>query len=71
MLFLFCPAGCGAHHYEAASKLRARDSSRLLHYESGGIRVGASDVICPMYARVKTISKWSKDKTVSVLTSHA
>uniref|UniRef100_A0A1D1ZZ97 beta-galactosidase n=1 Tax=Auxenochlorella protothecoides TaxID=3075 RepID=A0A1D1ZZ97_AUXPR len=45
-------AGYGAAHLAMAGYLRARDPSRLTHYEGGGSRTPATDIICPMYARV-------------------
>ncbi|KAL4457400.1 hypothetical protein ABPG75_012265 [Micractinium tetrahymenae] len=45
-------SGYGPAHLAMAGYLRARDSSRPIHYEGGGSRTPATDVICPMYARV-------------------
>jgi len=45
-------AGYGPAHAAMAAWLRARDPTRPLHYEGGGSRTPATDVICPMYARV-------------------
>ena len=37
-----------------ANWARSNDSTRPLHYESGGSRTTCTDIICPMYARVHT-----------------
>ncbi|GIL52349.1 hypothetical protein Vafri_8240 [Volvox africanus] len=44
-------AGYGPAHLAMAGYLRARDSSRPIHYEGGGSRTPATDIIPPMYAR--------------------
>jgi beta-galactosidase len=44
-------AGHGPAHGAMAGYFRARDASRLVHYEGGGSRTASTDVICPMYAR--------------------
>ncbi len=44
-------SGMGPAHLAMAAWLRSRDPSRPLHYESGGARSAATDVICPMYQR--------------------
>ncbi|GMH38332.1 hypothetical protein BSKO_06216 [Bryopsis sp. KO-2023] len=46
-------SGYGAAHLAMAGYIRARDSSRVLHYEGGGSRTPSTDVICPMYARAE------------------
>lgn len=48
-------AGYGAAHLAMAGYLRAKDTSRPVHYEGGGSRTAATDVICPMYARIDQI----------------
>ena len=48
-------SGYGPAHLALAGYLRARDASRVLHYEGGGSRTPATDIICPMYARVQQI----------------
>jgi beta-galactosidase len=45
-------SGYGPNHDAMAAYLRARDSSRLVHYETAGSGP-ATDVICPMYASVE------------------
>jgi beta-galactosidase len=61
-------SGYGPNHDAAADWVRERDPSRPLHYEgaiardwSGGRR--ATDVICPMYADVDSISAWADKPT--------
>ncbi|GLI68193.1 hypothetical protein VaNZ11_012533 [Volvox africanus] len=44
-------AGYGPAHLAMAGYLRARDRSRPIHYEGGGSRTPATDIIPPMYAR--------------------
>jgi beta-galactosidase len=44
-------AGWGPALDAAAALARARDPSRPTHYEGGGSRTAATDVVCPMYAR--------------------
>ena len=60
-LILYVLFSC-AHLYPdkrvtTASKgaLRARDPSRPLHYEGGGFLTAATDIVCPMYARIAQI----------------
>ncbi|GBF99412.1 beta-D-galactosidase [Raphidocelis subcapitata] len=45
-------AGYGPAHDAMAAWLRRRDPTRPVHYEGGGSRTPATDVICPMYARL-------------------
>lgn len=44
-----------------AAWIRGRDKTRLLHYEGGGSRTTATDVVCPMYMRVWDIVDIAKD----------
>ncbi|GJP68814.1 hypothetical protein CLOP_g25468 [Closterium sp. NIES-67] len=48
-------AGYGATHDTMAAWLRHRDPSRPIHYEGGGSRTLATDLVCPMYMRVNDI----------------
>ena len=41
-----------AAHLAMAGYIRARDPSRPVHYEGGGARTPATDILCPMYARI-------------------
>ncbi|KAL4534529.1 hypothetical protein Ndes2526A_g05420 [Nannochloris sp. 'desiccata'] len=54
-------SGYGAAHDAMAGYLRNRDTSRLIHYEGGGSRTTATDVICPMYARVHQVQALCSD----------
>jgi beta-galactosidase len=58
-------SGYGPNHDAAAGWVRGRDPSRPLHYEgairrdwAGGQR--ASDIVCPMYAKVEAIRAWAE-----------
>ncbi|HEY9247721.1 MAG TPA: glycoside hydrolase family 2 TIM barrel-domain containing protein, partial [Rariglobus sp.] len=61
-------SGHGPNHDAAAGWIRAFDSSRLVHYE-GGISgqtkaswqdgSAVTDLICPMYASIQSLSDWS------------
>lgn len=53
-------AGFGPNHSAAAAWVRHRDPTRPLHYEGGGSATHATDVICPMYARIADIIKMAK-----------
>lgn len=44
-----------------AGYIRARDPSRPVQYEGGGSRTAATDIVCPMYARVHQIIKIAED----------
>ncbi|KAG2489983.1 hypothetical protein HYH03_011612 [Edaphochlamys debaryana] len=48
-------AGYGPAHSAMAAYLRARDPSRIIHYEGGGSRTPATDIVPPMYARPQQI----------------
>lgn len=48
-------SGYGPPHLAMASYFRHRDPTRPVHYEGGGSRTDATDIICPMYARVEQI----------------
>ena len=54
-------AGYGPAHLAMAGYLRARDASRPVQYEGGGSRTLATDVVCPMYARIGQIAALAKD----------
>ena len=38
-----------------AGYIRARDPSRPVHYEGGGSKTAATDILCPMYARIPMV----------------
>ena len=46
-------SGFGPTHDIAANWIRTRDPRRFVQYESGGARTTATDIICPMYQRIK------------------
>ena len=54
-------AGYGASHLAMAGYIRAQDSSRPVQYEGGGSRTAATDIICPMYARIEQIQEIESD----------
>ncbi|CAI5956345.1 unnamed protein product, partial [Closterium sp. NIES-65] len=56
-------AGYGATHDAMAAWLRHRDPSRPIHYEGGGSRTTATDIVCPMYMRVPDIKAIAQDPT--------
>ena len=45
----------------AAGYIRARDPSRPVHYEGGGSQTPATDIVCPMYARIPQITRLIDD----------
>lgn len=56
-------SGIGRAHMDASKELRERDHSRIVHYEGGGSMTSATDIICPMYARIEQIKEMvSRDK---------
>ncbi|XAR63530.1 Beta-galactosidase [Bertholletia excelsa] len=55
----------GPNHAALAGWVRAKDPSRLLHYEGGGARTPSTDIVCPMYMRVWDIVKIAKDPNES------
>ncbi|CAD7702984.1 unnamed protein product [Ostreobium quekettii] len=48
-------SGYGPAHLSMAAYIRAKDPYTPVHYEGGGSRTPATDVICPMYARVEQV----------------
>ena len=44
-----------AAHLAMAGYIRARDPSRPVHYEGGGSKTAATDILCPMYARIPLV----------------
>ena len=45
--------------------MRCKDPTRALHYEGGGARTTATDIVCPMYMRVWDIVNIARDQTES------
>jgi len=48
-------------HLAMAGYIRSRDTSRPVQYEGGGSRTAATDIVCPMYARVHQIINIAND----------
>ncbi|GAX79960.1 hypothetical protein CEUSTIGMA_g7399.t1 [Chlamydomonas eustigma] len=44
--------GYGPAHDALAAYLRHKDGTRPIHHEGGGSRTAATDLVCPMYARL-------------------
>lgn len=65
-------SGHGANHDALYQWLKSEDPSRPVQYEGGGANSGATDIICPMYARVDqdqpfpAVPKWSIKKWLSM-----
>ncbi|WP_341938199.1 beta-galactosidase [Marinimicrobium sp. C2-29] len=47
-------AGIGANHHALYQWTKQTDPTRPVQYEGGGANTAATDIICPMYARVHT-----------------
>lgn len=45
-------SGIGSNHHAMYQWVKRRDPSRPVQYEGGGAMTAATDIICPMYARV-------------------
>ncbi|WP_410700088.1 beta-galactosidase [Citrobacter farmeri] len=65
-------SGHGANHDALYRWLKSEDPSRPVQYEGGGADTAATDIICPMYARVDqdqpfpAVPKWSIKKWLSL-----
>lgn len=65
-------SGIGSNHHAMYQWLKQRDPSRPVQYEGGGADTAATDIICPMYARVEddqanlTLPKWSLAKWIGL-----
>lgn len=66
-------SGLGASHHAAYQWVKQTDPSRPVQYEGGGADSAATDIICPMYARVKTdmplpvsVPKWAIQKWIGL-----
>lgn len=65
-------SGHGATHDALYSWIKANDPGRPVQYEGGGADTAATDILCPMYARVDEdqpfpqVPKWSIKKWVSL-----
>nr|AMK07522.1 beta-galactosidase [Klebsiella sp. T17-2] len=65
-------SGHGINHDALYRWLKSEDPSRPVQYEGGGANTAATDIICPMYARVDqdqpfpAVPKWSIKKWLSL-----
>ncbi|WEF30221.1 beta-galactosidase [Klebsiella aerogenes] len=65
-------SGGGGNHEAMYHWLKRNDPSRPVQYEGGGADSSATDIICPMYARVErdqpfpAVPKWSIKKWISL-----
>lgn len=65
-------SGHGVNHDALYRWIKSEDPSRPVQYEGGGADTAATDIICPMYARVDqdqpfpTVPKWSIKKWLSM-----
>lgn len=65
-------SGHGVNHDALYRWLKSEDPSRPVQYEGGGADTAATDIICPMYARVDqdqpfpAVPKWSIKKWLSL-----
>ncbi|WP_028670757.1 beta-galactosidase [Saccharospirillum impatiens] len=66
-------SGLGANHHAAYQWVKQSDPSRPVQYEGGGADSAATDIICPMYARVTTdmplpesVPKWAIQKWIGL-----
>ncbi|CAM3369981.1 Beta-galactosidase [Klebsiella spallanzanii] len=65
-------SGHGVNHDALYRWLKSEDPSRPVQYEGGGANTAATDIICPMYARVDqdqpfpAVPKWSIKKWLSL-----
>lgn len=64
-------SGLGANHHAMYQWIKQSDPSRPVQYEGGGADSAATDIICPMYARVNTdmplpesVPKWAIQKWI-------
>ncbi|PIJ49026.1 beta-D-galactosidase [Erwinia sp. OLTSP20] len=65
-------SGHGSHHDALYRWVKSQDPSRPVQYEGGGGDSAASDIICPMYARVdqdqpfEAVPKWAIKKWIGL-----
>ena len=65
-------SGHGTNHDALYRWIKSEDPSRPVQYEGGGANTAATDIICPMYARVDqdqpfpAVPKWSIKKWLSM-----
>ncbi|MGF1696809.1 beta-galactosidase [Vibrio lamellibrachiae] len=64
-------SGIGLNHHAMYQWTKQRDNTRVVQYEGGGSRTAATDILCPMYARVdeendgEGIKRWSIKNEIS------
>ena len=69
-------SGHGVNHDALYRWIKSEDPSRPVQYEGGGADTAATDIICPMYARVDqdqpfpAVPKWSIKKWLSLPGEH-
>ena len=65
-------SGHGANHDALYRWLKSTDPTRPVQYEGGGANTAATDIVCPMYARVDqdqpfpAVPKWSLKKWIGM-----
>ncbi|MER0126627.1 beta-galactosidase [Franconibacter daqui] len=65
-------SGHGANHDALYRWIKSNDPTRPVQYEGGGANTAATDIICPMYARVDqdqpfpAVPKWSLKKWIGL-----
>ncbi|WP_325895063.1 beta-galactosidase [Grimontia sp. NTOU-MAR1] len=65
-------SGIGNNHHAMYQWVKQRDPSRPVQYEGGGADTAATDIICPMYARVEQdqtdlgLPKWALPKWIGL-----
>lgn len=65
-------SGHGANHDALYAWIKSNDPTRPVQYEGGGANTKATDIICPMYARVEqdqphpNVPKWAIKKWISM-----
>ncbi|OEE79562.1 beta-D-galactosidase [Enterovibrio norvegicus FF-162] len=65
-------SGVGTNHHAMYQWVKHRDPSRPVQYEGGGANTKATDIVCPMYARVEqdqdniTLPKWALPKWIGL-----
>ncbi|TGG95472.1 beta-galactosidase [Natronospirillum operosum] len=70
-------SGLGSNHHALYQWVKQTDPSRPVQYEGGGADSAATDIICPMYARLDTditqpvsVPKWSIRKWIGLPGEH-
>nr|WP_255306839.1 glycoside hydrolase family 2 TIM barrel-domain containing protein [Gilliamella apicola] len=65
-------SGHGSNHDALYAWIKSNDPTRPVQYEGGGANTTATDIICPMYARVEqdqphpNVAKWAIKKWISL-----